>query len=183
MNGPFAASVAAILTLAGASQAQIYVPALSTPLINELNSRSNYPLMRAASRCQFVVSQSELGAPATLTKLAFRYDGGTFGATGGTLANLDVYLGAAATTPGASSATFATNVQGSLTQVAAITNRVFESGELAGIPATRTKSKLSDPSTGNPAIDTLVLRNTAGAAGSFGTSCPGGFTPVSCCSG
>src|SRR5688500_14231554 len=74
------ASALALAALYGARSgpAQILVPAQSAPLkVGELNSRSNYPLMRAASRSQFVIAQSEIGAPATLTQLALRYDGPT----------------------------------------------------------------------------------------------------------
>jgi len=113
------------LTFVSPALAQLHVPAQSSPQLAELNSRSNYPLMRANSRCQFVISQSELGAPGSLTKLALRYDGPSFGAAGGTVAQLDVYLGAASVAPEQSSAIFAGNVQGSLTNVASFANLTF----------------------------------------------------------
>src|SRR5262249_15321116 len=116
---------AAGLVLAPVLGAQIYVPASSQPNLGELNSRSNYPLMRSDSKVQLVIAQSELGAPATLTQLALRYDGPSFGAGGGTLGQVDIYLGAAAAPPDQSSAVFAANVQGSLTLVGSYASRSF----------------------------------------------------------
>jgi hypothetical protein len=106
--------------------AQVFVPAKSALDPAELNSRTNYPLMRAQSRSQYVVDASEIGTgPTSLTKLALPYDGPAFGAAGGTLASLDVYLANSTVTAGTSSAYFDANYTGTLTRVAALTNHVF----------------------------------------------------------
>jgi hypothetical protein len=113
--------------LAGAARAQIHVPALSLTNRLELNTRSNFPLMRTESRMQFIVSRTELGgaASASLAKLTLRYDGPSVGAGGGSIANLDIFLGNTGVAPNDSSACFDANYSGSLTQVAALTNVTF----------------------------------------------------------
>jgi hypothetical protein len=114
------------LLLAGALSAQIYVPATSVPQTGELNSRTNYPLMRLASRSQFVIANRELGvASAQLTQIALRYDGPSFDSAGGTLGDVQILLAPASGEPSASTPDFAGNVQGQLVQVAQRTNHVF----------------------------------------------------------
>ena len=61
---------------------QFYVPAQSDRDQFEANDRTNYPLMRAESRSQYILSPSEVGPPATLTQLALRFNGPTYSAAG-----------------------------------------------------------------------------------------------------
>jgi hypothetical protein len=113
------------LLIAAGAGAQIYVPASSQPNLGELNSRSNYPLMRASSRAQVVLAQGEIGSPTTLTQLALRYDGPSYGVSGGTMGQIDLYLGPASKPPDQSSALFDANLQGSPTLVGSYSSRAF----------------------------------------------------------
>lgn len=104
---------------------QFYVPAQSDRDQFEANDRTNYPLMRAESRSQYILSPSEVGPPATLTQLALRFNGPTYSAAGGTIANLDVYLSNNGVAPGLSSGGFDSNYTGTLTKVFSAQNLTF----------------------------------------------------------
>ncbi len=111
-------------TLAPCAASQIFVPARSAPNQVELNSRLNLP-MRANFRSQTVLDATELPGPTTLTSIALRYDGPSYGTAGGTLASFEVFLAPAATSPGASSAQFNLNHVGALTRVVNAINLNF----------------------------------------------------------
>ena len=112
-------SMLAAAASAAAVAAQAFVPAPSQPQLSELNSRLNYPLMRAASRMQLVLAPGELGSGAStlFSRLAFRYDGPSLGTNGGTIATLEVRMAPAAVTPAASSGAFAANLAAPATRV------------------------------------------------------------------
>ena len=118
-------AMAASLAMAPLASAQVYVPAASAADPLEANTRISYPLMRAASRSQYVIAASEVGPATTLHKLLLRYDGNGFGAAGGTIANLDIYLANSTVTPSQSSSQFATNYPGDPTLVLSLTNFTF----------------------------------------------------------
>lgn len=120
-------SMLAIAVTAATGLAQVFIPAPSQPQLSELNSRLNYPLMRASSRMQLVVAPSEIGsAGASLFgKLSLRFDGPTLGAQGGTIASVEVRMAPAAVEPAASTGVFAANMRGAPTRVFLATNWSF----------------------------------------------------------
>ncbi|MCC6671865.1 MAG: hypothetical protein IT458_12455 [Planctomycetes bacterium] len=118
--------VLALGLLAPDPRAQIFVPARTGAVHTELNSRTNYPLMRSSSRSQFVIGAAEIGTGAAMwNRLELRFDGPTLGTAGGTVQDLRVFLAAAATEPASSSQVFAANVQGAPTLVFQAANHAF----------------------------------------------------------
>jgi len=104
---------------------QFYVPAQSNRDQFEANDRTNYPLMRAESRSQFILSPAEVGPPTTLTQLQLRYNGPSLSTGGGTIANLDIYLSNNGVSPGQSTGVFDSNYTGTLTRVFSAQNHTF----------------------------------------------------------
>ena len=107
MHASFGCSVARLLLVVcvfgSPAWSQLFVPSKSKRDEAEMNSRINYPFMRDSSRSQFLIDRSELGSAAVaLKKLAFRYDGPSFGSRGGTLKNLEIYLANSTVSPASS---------------------------------------------------------------------------------
>ena len=123
---PGFAAFAALVAAAAPAPAQILVPAQSALDPVQSNSRTNYPLMRTASRSQYVVGANEIGTGAvTLNKLALRYDGPSIGAAGGTLGTLEIWVSNSTVVPGQSSPVFAQNHGGTPTRVVQAVNHAF----------------------------------------------------------
>jgi hypothetical protein len=119
-------SAAAVGLLAASGLAQsLFVPAGSIRDPAEANSFSNYPLMRERGVWQTLIAQSEIGAAsATLSKIAFRYDGPSFGKKGGVLQSFEIWMGPGVT-PEKSSPIFASNWSAPPTRVVAVQNLAF----------------------------------------------------------